>query len=177
MKPMRALAATADVFIENFRPGVVAKYGSTTREHQGREGGYHLLLHLGLGRAENGRDAAPTTMWSRPTGMMMMSGDTGCAAPGLPVIDVAAGLLGALSIVSALHQRSRDGIGARIDASMVQASADDPDVPQCQRIPDAAGGISGWATADTRAARRRIPTAAAMAGCPPRPTRQRSFAA
>jgi crotonobetainyl-CoA:carnitine CoA-transferase CaiB-like acyl-CoA transferase len=59
------------------------------------------------------------------TGMMMMSGEEDNAPPlkvGFPVIDVAVGMLGALSIVSSLHRRSRDGTGQYIDASMVQAS-------------------------------------------------------
>jgi crotonobetainyl-CoA:carnitine CoA-transferase CaiB-like acyl-CoA transferase len=59
------------------------------------------------------------------TGMMMMSGEGDDAPPlkvGFPVIDVAVGMLGALSIVSALHRRLREGAGQYIDASMVQAS-------------------------------------------------------
>lgn len=41
---------------------------------------------------------------------------------GFPVIDVAVGMLGALSIVAAVHRRSREGVGQYIDASMVQAA-------------------------------------------------------
>src|SRR5205085_5008048 len=62
------------------------------------------------------------------TGMMMMSGDSADAPPskvGFPVIDVAVGMLGAMSITAALHRRDREqgpNKGQYIDASMVQAS-------------------------------------------------------
>ena len=54
-----------------------------------------------------------------------MSGDAGTDGPvkvGFPVVDVAVGMLGALAITTALHQRARDGKGQYIDASMAQAS-------------------------------------------------------
>ena len=41
---------------------------------------------------------------------------------GFPVIDVAVGMLGALSVSAALQRRARTGEGQHIDASMVQAS-------------------------------------------------------
>ncbi|HMT18148.1 MAG TPA: CoA transferase, partial [Ottowia sp.] len=41
---------------------------------------------------------------------------------GFPVIDVAAGMVGALSVSAALHRRARTGEGQHIDASMLQAS-------------------------------------------------------
>ena len=123
---VRALARTADVFIENFRPGVVAKYGL----------GYDAIRALrpdivycsisGFGQeGEWSRRGAYDHVVQALTGMMMMSGDADDAPPlkvGFPVIDVAVGMLGALSIVAAVHRRSRDGSGQYIDASMVQAS-------------------------------------------------------
>jgi crotonobetainyl-CoA:carnitine CoA-transferase CaiB-like acyl-CoA transferase len=63
------------------------------------------------------------------TGMMMMAGGNEDAPPvkvGFPVIDVAVGMLGALSVTAALHQRNARAPGERcsqhIDASMLQAS-------------------------------------------------------
>jgi len=114
------------VFIENFRPGVVAKYGLDYESIKAVKADIIYCSISGYGQSGewSGRGAYDHVVQAL-TGMMMMSGDTPDAPPlkvGFPVIDVAAGLLGALSIVSALHQRSRDGIGARIDASMVQAS-------------------------------------------------------
>jgi len=123
---VRSLAATADVFIENFRPGVVAKYGL----------GYEAIREIrpdivycsisGYGQeGEWSRRGAYDHVVQALTGMMMMSGDNADAPPlkvGFPVIDVAVGMLGALSIVAALHRRAREGVGQYIDASMVQAA-------------------------------------------------------
>jgi len=123
---VRALAATADVFIENFRPGVVAKYGLDYESIRAVRPDIIYCSISGYGQQGewSGRGAYDHVIQAL-TGMMMMSGDSPDAPPlkvGFPVIDVAAGLLGSLSIVSAIHQRSRDGQGARIDASMVQAA-------------------------------------------------------
>lgn len=56
--------------------------------------------------------------------MMMMSGgaDEAPTKVGFPVIDVAVGMLGAMSVMGALHRRSRTAVGQTIDASMVQAA-------------------------------------------------------
>ena len=123
---IRALAATADVFIENFRPGVVAKYGLDYDSMRSVRPDIVYCSISGYGqRGEWSQRGAYDHVVQALTGMMMMSGDSAEAPPlkvGFPVIDVAAGMLGALSIVAALHQRARDGQGACIDASMVQAS-------------------------------------------------------
>lgn len=123
---VRALAAEADVFIENFRPGVVAKYGLDYDSIKAAKPDIIYCSISGYGQTGewSGRGAYDHVVQAL-TGMMMMSGDSPEAPPlkvGFPVIDVAAGLLGALSIVSALHQRNQDGTGTCIDASMVQAS-------------------------------------------------------
>ena len=123
---VRSLAATADIFIENFRPGVVAKHGLDYAAIQAIKPDIVYCSISGYGQqGEWARRGAYDHVVQALTGMMMMSGDSGDAAPikvGFPVIDVAVGMLGALSIVAALHRRSREGLGQYIDASMVQAS-------------------------------------------------------
>lgn len=123
---VRDLARTADVFIENFRPGVVAKYGLHYEAISALKPDMIYCSISGYGQAGewSGRGAYDHVVQAL-TGMMMMSGENPSDPPvkvGFPVIDVAVGMLGALSIVSALHRRDRDGIGQQIDASMVQAS-------------------------------------------------------
>lgn len=123
---VRTLATTADVFIENFRPGVVAKYGLDHDSIKAVKPDIVYCSISGYGQEGewSGRGAYDHVIQAL-TGMMMMSGDSEDAPPlkvGFPVIDVAAGLLGALSVMAALFQRDHDGQGARIDASMVQAS-------------------------------------------------------
>jgi crotonobetainyl-CoA:carnitine CoA-transferase CaiB-like acyl-CoA transferase len=123
---VRSLAATADVFIENFRPGVVAKYGLDYDAIKAVKPDIVYCSISGFGQQGEwaGRGAYDHVVQAL-TGMMMMSGEGQTAPPlkvGFPVIDVAVGMLGALSVVSSLHRRARDGVGQYIDASMVQAS-------------------------------------------------------
>ena len=123
---IRDLARSADVFIENFRPGVVARYGLDAEAIRAVRPDIVYCSISGYGqRGEWAGRGAYDHVVQALTGMMMMSGEEPDAPPlkvGFPVIDVAAGLLGALSITAALHRRARDGVGETIDASMVQAS-------------------------------------------------------
>ena len=123
---VRALARTADVFIENFRPGVVARHGLDEAAIRAERPDivYCSISAFGQQGEWSGRGAYDHVVQAL-TGMMMMSGDREDAPPlkvGFPVIDVAAGMLGALSVVSALFRRLQNGQGACIDTSMVQAS-------------------------------------------------------
>ena len=123
---VRTLAATADVFIENFRPGVVARHGLDYEAIRAVRPDVIYCSISGYGQAGEwaGRGAYDHVVQAL-TGMMMMNGDAPDAPPmkvGFPVIDVAVGMLGALSIVAALQGRGRDGQSQYIDASMVQAS-------------------------------------------------------
>jgi crotonobetainyl-CoA:carnitine CoA-transferase CaiB-like acyl-CoA transferase len=126
VQAVRELARTADVFIENFRPGTVARRGLD--EASLRAANPSLVYCSISGYGQQGAWAqrgAYDHVVQALTGMMMMSGDDPEGPPikvGFPVIDVAVGMLSALAISAALHQRARDGRGQTIDASMVQAS-------------------------------------------------------
>ncbi|MGB6105513.1 MAG: CoA transferase [Pusillimonas sp.] len=123
---LRTIAASADVFIENFRPGVVARYGLDYASIKAVRPDIVYCSISGFGQQGDwAQRGAYDHVVQALTGMMMMSGEGDDAPPlkvGFPIVDVAVGMLGALSIVSALHRRSRDGTGQYIDASMVQAS-------------------------------------------------------
>ncbi|MBX3608754.1 MAG: CoA transferase [Hydrogenophaga sp.] len=123
---VRELARGADVFIENLRPGTVARYG--LGEASLREINPSLVYCSISGYGQQGewsQRGAYDHVIQALTGMMMMSGDDPDGPPvkvGFPVIDVAAGVLASMAIMGALTQRARDGCGQTIDASMVQAS-------------------------------------------------------
>ncbi|CAP42299.1 CaiB/BaiF CoA transferase family protein [Bordetella petrii] len=123
---LRALAASADVFIENFRPGVVARHGLDYAAIKAVRPDIVYCSISGFGQQGDwSQRGAYDHVVQALTGMMMMSGEGDDAPPlkvGFPVIDVAVGMLAALSIVASLHRRSREGAGQYIDASMVQAS-------------------------------------------------------
>ncbi len=123
---LRTLATSADVFIENFRPGVVARYGLDYASIKAVKPDIVYCSISGFGQQGKwAQRGAYDHVVQALTGMMMMSGEGDNAPPikvGFPIIDVAVGMLGALSIVSSLHRKWRDGTGQYIDASMIQAS-------------------------------------------------------
>lgn len=123
---VRRLAATADVFIENFRPGVVARHGLGEADIRAVRPDIIYCSISGYGQqgpwaARGAYDHVVQAL----TGMMMMSGSSADDPPqkvGFPVIDVAVGMLGAMSVMGALLRRANCGEGQTIDASMVQAA-------------------------------------------------------
>ena len=122
---VRTLAATADVFMENFRPGVVARYGLGEEDIRAvrKDIIYCSISGYGQDGPWSTRGAYDHVIQAL-TGMMMMSGgaDEAPQKVGFPVIDVAVGMLGAMSVMGALLRRSRTAEGQTIDASMVQAA-------------------------------------------------------
>lgn len=127
---VRALARTADVFIENFRPGVVARHGLGYEDIRALRPDVVYCSISGFGQQGGwAQRGAYDHVVQALTGMMMMAGGDEDAPPvkvGFPVIDVAVGMLGALSVTAALHGRNACAPGERrsqhIDASMLQAS-------------------------------------------------------
>jgi crotonobetainyl-CoA:carnitine CoA-transferase CaiB-like acyl-CoA transferase len=123
---VRELAKTADVFIENYRSGVVKRYGLDYTSIREVKPDIVYCSISGYGqKGDWASRGAYDHVIQALTGMMMMSGEGPDDPPvkvGFPVIDVAVGMLSALAIVASLHRRARDGAGQYIDASMVQAS-------------------------------------------------------
>lgn len=123
---VRELARTADVFIENFRPGVVKRLGLDYSSISRVKPDIVYCSISGYGQqGEWSARGAYDHVVQALTGMMMMSGEETQDGPvkvGFPVIDVAAGLLSAMAIVASLRRRDQGGGGQYIDASMVQAS-------------------------------------------------------
>lgn len=94
---VRTLAATADVFMENFRPGVVARYGLGEEDIRAvrKDIIYCSISGYGQDGPWSTRGAYDHVIQAL-TGMMMMSGgaDEAPQKVGFPVIDVAVGMLG-----------------------------------------------------------------------------------
>jgi crotonobetainyl-CoA:carnitine CoA-transferase CaiB-like acyl-CoA transferase len=126
-KVVEKLVATADVFVENFRPGKAAKLGLTAERLQGINPGLIYCSISGWGQVgANAPRPAYDHVIQAATGMMSLQGDDPNAPPikvGFPVIDIATGMSAAQAITAALLRRAR-GDQARIvlDVSMVDAS-------------------------------------------------------
>ncbi len=119
-----ALAATADVFIEGFRPGVAARLGidgAALRRHNPR------LIHCSISAyGQHGPLAARSShdMGAQAyTGFLALNNADGMApvVPGMPAADMASALTALAAILMALYRREATGRGDAIDASMYDA--------------------------------------------------------
>lgn len=122
---VKRLAETADVVMENFRPGVMDKLGI----------GYEALSavnpriiycavsgfgHTGPNRDEAGYDGKIQAM----SGIMSITGhpETGPTRAGFAVCDALSGMTAAFGVASALFQRNHTGKGQFVDVSMLDSS-------------------------------------------------------
>jgi crotonobetainyl-CoA:carnitine CoA-transferase CaiB-like acyl-CoA transferase len=120
---VRRLAARADVLVENFKVGDLARYrldpASLAEVNPGLI--YASITGYGSGgpRAhEPGYDAALQAI----TGLMAMTGepDGGPVKLGVAWIDVLTGLHAAVAILAALHERARTGVGRHLELSLFE---------------------------------------------------------
>jgi crotonobetainyl-CoA:carnitine CoA-transferase CaiB-like acyl-CoA transferase len=121
----RALAAEADVLIENFRPGLTERAGL----------GYEALKEInprliycsisGFGRegADRNRPALDMVIQA-VSGVMQVTGTetSGPLKTGFPFSDLVTALIATIGVLTALQARERTGAGQRVDLSMLDAS-------------------------------------------------------
>jgi len=119
------LVETADVLVENFRPGVMDRLGLG---HARLEGVNPRLVYCAIsGFGQDGplRNApAYDQIVQGMSGLMSISGDAESAPlrVGYPVADTIGGITAAFAIASALVRRQRTGQGAFLDVSMLDAT-------------------------------------------------------
>jgi CoA:oxalate CoA-transferase len=120
----RRLIATADVLVENFRPGVLARLGfpwETLHEMNPR------LVYCAIsGFGQTGPDAdkpAYDQIIQGLSGVMAINGDERLnpLRAGFPVCDTVGGLNAAFAIMGALYYRERSGHGQAIDVAMIDS--------------------------------------------------------
>jgi alpha-methylacyl-CoA racemase len=117
------LAATADVVVESFRPGVMDRLGIGFADLH--EANPRLVLCSISGYGQDGpfRDRAGHDLnYAAIAGVLLLGGSAGepPAMPGLQVGDLGGGALdAALAIMIALHHAARTGRGQHCDVSMV----------------------------------------------------------
>jgi formyl-CoA transferase len=131
---LAAMLARADVFVQNLKPGAVAKLGFSIerlrREHP------RLIVCSISGYGEDGPYAARKAydlLIQAESGLSSVTG--GPEAParvGVSVCDIAAGMNAYEAILEALIARGRTGAGAAISVSMFDAMADWMTVPLLQ---------------------------------------------
>ena len=119
------LVRGADVLVENFRAGVLARLGYDWPDLRVLNSGLVYCAISGFGQS-GPMSAAPAydQVIQGLSGMMSITGtpETAPLRVGFPVSDTLGGLVGAMSVCAALADRARGGPGRFIDVSMLEAS-------------------------------------------------------
>jgi crotonobetainyl-CoA:carnitine CoA-transferase CaiB-like acyl-CoA transferase len=118
---LRRLVATADILVENYRPGVMDRLGL----------GYAALAEInprliycaisGFGLSGPLRDKPSFDIVTQAlSGALSINGERGHMPVklGIPLGDMVGGVFGPMAILAALHERSRTGKGRLIDISL-----------------------------------------------------------
>ena len=120
------LAADADVFVQNFRPGVVERLGLGPDELCAANPSLVYVSITGFGRTGPLARSPPTTTWSRRCrASPPRQADRETATPALVrhgIVDKATGYTVAQAVTAALFARSRTGIGTRVEVSMLDVA-------------------------------------------------------
>jgi CoA:oxalate CoA-transferase len=122
---LRRLVATADVLVENFRPGVMSRLGLGYEDLRKANPRLVYCAITGFGQEGPMRDApAYDQIIQGLSGMMSVTGDADSAPlrAGYPVADTISGLVGSFAICAALLRRGTTGEGAFIDVAMLDSA-------------------------------------------------------
>jgi formyl-CoA transferase len=120
----RRLARRSDVVIENYRPGVMRRFGLG---YEALAADHAELIYASIsGYGQTGPDAAKggfDLVAQGVSGIMSVTGEAGGAPmkAGVPLTDLGAGLFALSAILAALYYRTRTGRGQYIDTSLVEA--------------------------------------------------------
>ena len=120
-----ALVERADVMIENFRPGVAARIGIGYADMAARNPGLIYCSISGFGQTgpyspRGGFDLVAQAM----SGLMTINGPPEGGPYRLPIAisDVAAGMNGAIGVLTALQHRAKTGEGQQVDVSLLDSA-------------------------------------------------------
>ena len=124
-KLLRALMSSADVVVENFRPGVFDAMGFSDEELE------RNFPHLVVARLSAFGDVGPMGHRSGVdqlvqgySGLMSITGsaESGPTRSGIAISDVLGGLCNTIGILGALMERQRSGLGQVIRTSLLEAT-------------------------------------------------------
>ncbi len=121
----RELAGRADIMIENFRPGGLARWGLDYDSVAAANPGVIYASISGFGTTEKGA-ALPgyDLIVQAISGLMSLTGDPDGPPyrAGISVFDVMAGLHAVIGILSALHHRHTSGVGQHVEVNLLASA-------------------------------------------------------
>ena len=122
---LKKLVVTADVLVENYRPGAFEALGLGYEDLKKINPKliYASFSAFGQGGPRRVQTAYDHVIQST-SGIMAMTGtaDTNPIKIGAPAIDYATGTMGAYALSAALFQRERTGLGQRVDMAMLDVA-------------------------------------------------------
>ncbi len=121
----RALAASADVLIENLRPGTMDALGLGYAALSAASPGLIYLAATGFGSDGPYAELAGLDIIAQGmSGLMSITGEPGGAPVkvGVPIADLTCALYGTIAVLAALRARERDGLGQFIDVSLLESA-------------------------------------------------------
>jgi crotonobetainyl-CoA:carnitine CoA-transferase CaiB-like acyl-CoA transferase len=116
---------TADVVIENYRPGTMERFGFGYDTLKKENPGLIYCQLTGFGTTGPYADRAGFDLIAQGmSGLMSITGEGPGRPPvkvGVPITDITAGILGAMGVVAAYTHRLKTGEGQRVDTSLLEA--------------------------------------------------------
>jgi crotonobetainyl-CoA:carnitine CoA-transferase CaiB-like acyl-CoA transferase len=122
---LKKLALTADIMVENFRPGAMAKLGLGYDDMAKINPRLIYVSMSGFGQVGPRREQTATDHVIQATSGLMGNTGTPETAPiiaGAAVTDYATGAVGAFAMASALLQRNHTGKGQHVDVAMIDVA-------------------------------------------------------
>ena len=127
---VRALAETADVVVENFKVGALARFGLDAASLRTLKPSLIYCSVTGFGQDGPRADqAAYDFAIQAMSGLMSITGErdgkpgAGPQKVGVPIVDLMTGMYGVVAILAALTRRNETGHGETIDLAMLDVAA------------------------------------------------------
>jgi crotonobetainyl-CoA:carnitine CoA-transferase CaiB-like acyl-CoA transferase len=120
----RELARRADVFVHNFKPGGLARYGLDYDSVSAENASVIYASISGFGTAGGRNLPGYDLMVQAMSGLMSLTGDPDGPPyrAGISAFDVIAGLHTAIAVLAALNHRNATGEGQHLDASLMASA-------------------------------------------------------
>jgi crotonobetainyl-CoA:carnitine CoA-transferase CaiB-like acyl-CoA transferase len=122
---LRALIAEADVLVENFRPGVLARLGLAVEDLMRQHPSLVVLSITGFGEGgPDGHRSGFDQIIQGEAGLMSITGtkDGPPLRHGLSITDILAGMFGAYGVAAALREREVSGKGQIVTTSLLASA-------------------------------------------------------
>jgi crotonobetainyl-CoA:carnitine CoA-transferase CaiB-like acyl-CoA transferase len=123
LRAARTLTEYADVVVENFRPGVMARFGLDEPTLRSANPGLVYCSISGFGTGAGRKLAGYDLLVQALGGLMSITGpdDNSPTKAGVALVDVLAGLFATVGILAALHERTKSGVGQHVEVNLLSA--------------------------------------------------------